>query len=1059
MPSDKLHINPLFHPLVDMILGQKEIELNGEFLKEIRIILSDSRNQLLSIERELSNLNLKNEEIKRANKNFLKLYNFAPVGYLTIDSTGKIISINVTGASLLGQLQISLIGDNIFKYFPLEDGQIFREKLSLSIASGEGFKQDLRMKRSNETLMHASIEGEVTSVHEGFINIVISDITVRKISELALRRSEGWFRATIDAVSEMLVVVNSEMTVLLCNESFRRQLSRLKIYREPVGENIIELCPFFGDSEKNEYQWVFETGKSINSRLEYSGEEYNLFLDSRKIPIFDDQGQIIQTLSVMNDITERVIATHSNAEKEVYLKGIIENANDIIFSFNLDGVINYISPAFSRILGRSVREFEGRKLTELVHLQDTENMESSLNRLFNDYEHVRDLKVRISAKDGQWLWFLVSMSLVRNLQGSFAYAVGVATDINAIISYQKALEDSRRSYKDLWESQGEGAGFLDSSEVFIHVNPYGEKIFGMDPGTLAGRSLLEFVELEYQDKLITETSRRKKGESSTYELAIHRKDNETRILLLTATPKFDEFDGTFLGTFVIFRDITSRKQLENELKKSEERHRQLFENNAAVQLIVKVEDTTIFDANPAAANFYGYTRDELRNMSMTQINGLTREQVKEFFRQRLDGEKIIFNIRHLLKSGEWRDVEVKTSPVYIDHDLYIHSIITDITERRITGEKNASLERMLIHSQRMEVFGNIAKSLTNEFSEILSEVSKNNAALRDKNKKPEKASVEIDSLVEKGKKLINHILMFGSNLPFELQKWKLIPFIERLKPILSNICGSTTGIDYNLSGDGNVFLDSILMEQVIVNIVTASRDSMPQGGTITLELGMISLDKDAKSLGISPGDYVKITIGDNNINSIEDGLEKQIFEPFLTSKRVKSSSTVLGLITVHGIMQQHLGAVEITNKNSKSYVNLYLPLVEETDNCVRDGYSPSILIVDDEEGIRAVTRKILEMDQMQVMEASSGEDALKFIDIHKPRLDLIIIDMVLPGMTGNILGEEIKRLYPDVPLLFISGYPESMMSRYGVDEKGVNFLAKPFSVKQFREEVTAILNR
>lgn len=1058
MISDNFQSSPLFNQIVDNILENIDLKLGPADLADLRAVLVGARNQLISIERELANLSIKTEEIKRANKNFLKLYNSAPVGYLSIDIEGKIISINITGASLLGKLQINLIGDNFFSFLSNDEHELLSEKIRNAAITGESFKQDLTIIRPNGSMMHAALEGEVASSHDGFFNIVISDITIRKISEMALRRSEGWFRATIDAVSEILVVVDPSLRILLCNEAFRRQMARIKKFSEPVGENIIDFCPFLGERERNEFQWVFETGKAVNSRIDFKSDMFDLFLETRLIPIFDNQGKVVQTLGVMTNITDKVIATNASEEKEVYLKGIIENANDIIFSFNLDGSITYISPAFSRILGRNTKEILGKNLSTNLHADDIDELEKATRLLLMDHEPIRNLKIRFRNKSNEWYWFLVSMSIVENKEGNIIYGVGVATDINALIKYQEALEESRLSYKELWESQGEGAAFLDPNEVFIHVNPFGEKIFGLDRGILKGRSLLEFVDNQDLITLRNETKKRKKGESSNYELKIKLPDDSIRIISITAAPKFDDVDGTYLGTFAIFRDITSKKELENNLRNSEERHRQLFENNAAVQLIISANDGSIIDANPAASKFYGYSREKLRSMNMTDLNGLTTDHVKEFIRQRLEEEKYIFHLKHKLASGELRDVEVKTSPVKINDDLLIHSFITDITQQRLSGEKSAHLERMLIHSQRMEVFGNIAKSLTTEFSTILSEIGEKTGILRKGGHLPAD-SAEIDSLIEKGQKLINHILMFGSNLPFELQKWDLIPFIERMQPIIGMILGANYELSFQLKGGGSVFLDPILMEQVIVNIITNSRDSMPRGGAVTVSTDTATLIEPSPALGLSSGRYSVITIHDQGMG-VEKEMEKHIFEPFLTTRRIKSSATGLSLITVHGIMKQHLGAIELINEfGVGTMVRLYLPMVDgaEISSCDDSLLNKTVLIVDDEEGIRAVTRKILEMEGLRVIESPSGEDALKFIEIHHPEIDLAIIDMILPGMTGNIFSQSLAELYPATLMLFISGYPESLVARLGIDEHKVNFLSKPFSVKQFRDKVRSIL--
>ena len=258
------------------------------------------------------------------------------------------------------------------------------------------------------------------------------------------------------------------------------------------------------------------------------------------------------------------------------------------------------------------------------------------------------------------------------------------------------------------------------------------------------------------------------------------------------------------------------------------------------------------------------------------------------------------------------------------------------------------------------------------------------------------------------------------------------------------------------------------IEQIIMNLVVNARDDMPKGGALTMESRNVIMDESyrQKHPEVVPGKYVLLTVNDTGFGMDEDTKE-HIFEPFFTTKGL-GEGTGLGLSTVYGIVKQSKGHIWVDSKAGEgSSFKIYLPLMEETGRGKTKAYqnenikggTETILLVEDEQALRRMARKILEKFGYQIIEASNGGEALSIIaKKSRPQIDLVITDVVMPNMSGKDLATKLHNAYPELKILYTSGYTDDVIAQHGVLDEGVRFLQKPFLPSSLAEKVRDILD-
>ena len=390
-------------------------------------------------------------------------------------------------------------------------------------------------------------------------------------------------------------------------------------------------------------------------------------------------------------------------------------------------------------------------------------------------------------------------------------------------------------------------------------------------------------------------------------------------------------------------------------------------------------------------------------------------------------------------------------------------VVRDITE-------NKKLEQQLRQAQKMEAVGQLAGGIAHDFNNILTAILGDTYLLLMKmdGDDPLKSYIEdIRGSADKAANLTQSLLTFSRKQIMDPKPIVLNKIIKKIHKLMSRVVGEDIELITNLEGpDLTVMADGVQLEQVLINLINNARDAMPEGGVLTIGTEFISLGKDflrAHGFG-SPGDYVLLSVADTGSGMDANTLEK-IFEPFFTTKEV-GKGTGLGLSIVYGIIKQHNGYITCYSEpNRGTNFRIYLPVIgpgaSETQVMptlpVQGG--ETILVAEDETKVRKITKRALEEFGYGVIEAIDGDDAVDKFEKNKDKIQLVLMDVIMPKKNGKEAFEEISRTNPNVKVLFTSGYDNAIIHKKGILDKNFNFIQKPVSPDKLLAKIREILDK
>ncbi|NTW70377.1 MAG: response regulator [Chlorobiaceae bacterium] len=520
---------------------------------------------------------------------------------------------------------------------------------------------------------------------------------------------------------------------------------------------------------------------------------------------------------------------------------------------------------------------------------------------------------------------------------------------------------------------------------------------------------------------------------------------------------------------VIIDEITDRKTALYELKKSEERFKTLFESHSAIKIVLDSETGYIIDANQAAADFYGWSIDELCRMNIQQINTLPAESVNAEMKKTVSGEKTHFFFIHRLASGVLRDVEVFSNKIVIEGKSLLHSIIHDVTEQKIVEAEREKLQAQLQHSQKMEMVGQLAGGIAHDFNNMLGVISghaemaiESGIFSLDDLESIQKAAVSSANLTRQ-------LLAFARKQPVSPKSINLNEAIEGMLSFLRRLIGEDIALEWNpCDQESLLYIDPSQIDQILTNLSVNARDAIDGIGTITITTSRHSHDDAACHFGLSCDlvtEYATITFADSGCGIDSEHLP-HIFEPYFTTKEV-GKGTGLGLSTLYGIVKQNNGYVEYDSSYSEGTTfHIHLPRYHAAAGEVRYERSEpavlpaqnSILLVEDQEDILKMCKRMLEQQGYTVLPAATPNAAIRIAFEHQGSLDLLLTDVVMPGMNGSDLAKTVTTISPGIKTLFMSGYTADTLAARGVSGDGVDFIQKPFTVKQLTGCIQELLS-
>jgi two-component system, cell cycle sensor histidine kinase and response regulator CckA len=638
----------------------------------------------------------------------------------------------------------------------------------------------------------------------------------------------------------------------------------------------------------------------------------------------------------------------------------------------------------------------------------------------------------------------------------------------------QSLRESEERVRLLLDSTAEGIYGVDLEGECSFCNAAGLRMLGYrEPRELLGKNMHVLIHHSKQDGTPYPESECRFFQSVRQGKSVHvneeilwRADGTSFPSECLAHPIYR--DGELVGSVVAFFDITERKQAEQDLRRSEARVRRLVESNI-IGISIGDLNGKLIDANGAFLSLVGYTREDLlagqmrwNTMTPPEFSDSDQHAVEQL---RKTGVAVPWEKQFFRKDGSRISVLVGVATlVAVEGDVECVSFVLDISERK-------QLEQQLRQAQKMEAIGQLAGGVAHDFNNLLSVIIGYSEVLLDRAGQDGKMRSQCEEIKKAGDRaasLTRQLLAFSRQQVLAPRVLNLNTVVVETEKMLRRLIGEDIELRTTLDPTlGSVKADPGQIEQVIMNLAVNARDAMPDGGKLVIETSNAELD-DKYAFQHPPfhvGRYVLLAVTDTGIG-MDAETKTHIFEPFFTTKEL-GKGTGLGLSTVYGVVKQSGGYIWVYSElGHGSVFKIYLPRVDEPVQQSRPTESApglfhgteTVLLVEDEDSVRTLTRSLLEEGGYTVIEASSGPHALEVAGRYSGHIHLLLTDVVMPGMNGRVLAQKLTAVQPKLKVLYVSGYTGSLSIHGELLDVGAPLVQKPFSRATLLRKLREVLD-
>ncbi len=637
---------------------------------------------------------------------------------------------------------------------------------------------------------------------------------------------------------------------------------------------------------------------------------------------------------------------------------------------------------------------------------------------------------------------------------------------------QRSSEDRDRSYFErdqagVYRSTPDGR-MVDCNESFARILGYASAA-----EALAQPATAFYADPQARQRLLSLV--RASGKVKNFELKARRKDGSEGWVLLTVGLRGGASAGAEVleGTLI---DISELKETEAALRRSEQQYRDIFDL-ATVGIFQSRGDGTFLTVNARLADILGYPSPrELLSVSLEHVYANPADLERVIGGKVADDVTRQTEVAWTRKDGTpvWVEVNARALRDENGQTRYVQGFVHDVTERRQSEEERRALAHQLSQSQKIEAVGQLAGGIAHDFNNLLTAIRGYTelliASLPVEDPRRQHGE-QIRRCAERATSLTRQLLAFSRRQVLEPKTLDLNQIVSGLEDMLRRSIGEHIQLRVRGAPDlWPVKADPGQLEQAILNLVVNARDAMPQGGQLTIETANAELDPTyaGSHAPAVPGQYAMVAVTDSGVG-MDAQVRARLFEPFFTTKE-QGKGTGLGLSTTYGIVKQSGGYIWCYSEPGRgSSFKIYLPRTAEDRPAEAPAVSsaptaPSehphdetILLVEDEPEVRALVLKLLKMQGYTVVAAANPDEALAITRDFQGVIDLMVTDVVMPGMSGRQLADRLASSRPDMRVLFVSGYTDDAIVHHGILDPGTAFLQKPFTPQALARKVREVI--
>ncbi len=869
-----------------------------------------------------------------------------------------------------------------------------------------------------------------------------------------LDSARALLKTVLEVTPDFFVLKDRDSIYRVVNPAFCRFLGKSE--QEIIGKSDYDLFPPEDAAMylKGDAKVMCTLEPEVEDR-NVSGGNGRLWLHMIKTPVLDSAGAVCGVLCSIRDISRR-------KKVELEFERFFSLMPDMVCIASGDGFFTKVNDAWQKALGYSQEELLAIPYADLIHPDDREATRAQIKRQLAG-GGLKNFVNRYRTRDGSYRWLEWNST---HVEENVLYAV--ARDITARIESERET----RLWADAFRFCAHGIAIaLPQSNAILACNEAFARMYDQPVSAIEGSLIFSMYVPEDRERVKGYIEEADRTGFVSYQARKIRRDGSFFPVQMDVVSVKDG-GGDLLYRIATMQDITERVAWQTALQESEERFRSVVES-APDAIFIQNEGRFAY-LNKGALLLFGATSAEeiLGRQVLELIHADFRSMVAKRIRviNELHQQQSTIDNRILRLDGTSVDVEASALPFQYAGIQGALVFMRDVSARKKAEKERSELELQLFQSQKIESIGRLAGGVAHDLNNLLTPILGYSEMLSSRLPETDKHRQRIEIIHDaalKARDLVRQLLAFSSRQALEFRMIDLNSVIRGFEKLLRHTIRANIDIHYRFY-EGTLVMqgDAGQLEQIIMNLAINAEDAMPSGGELVMETSIAVIEKVQNNYleELTLGRYAVLLVRDTGVG-MDSEILTHMFEPFYTTK-AKGKGTGLGLSTVYGIVRQHGGVIKASSEPGMgTCFRIFFPLQESGIQLlepkqapqIQQGTGAAILVVEDDEMVRKFVVQALTAEGFSIYDAPGGEEALDILEKRSLVPDLLLTDLVMRGMNGKELYDQVRTMIPSIKVIYMSGYPKNIISSHGVLNEGISFLQKPFSVQALEDKVRGIL--